>query len=63
MRLSRSQPCPETYDGRHGLSDVHGCCPYCCRQVDPPARMPEHVPVSELTDAYEQHYDPDWGGA
>lgn len=53
--------CPETYDGRHGLSDVRGCCPYCKQKYEPSARFPEHLPVSELSDAYGTFYDPDWG--
>ena len=53
--------CPETYNGFHGLSDIRGRCPYCRRQYEPPARMPEHLPVSELSDACGQFYDPDWG--
>jgi hypothetical protein len=54
--------CPETYDGRHSLSDPDGRCRYCRVTFERPARMPEHVQVSELTSAYGEHYDPDWDG-
>lgn len=53
-------PCP---DGaiRHGPLDVYGRCPWCGNKVDRAWPAPRRYPRSELSEAYERHYDPDWG--
>jgi hypothetical protein len=52
-------PCP---DGalRHGPPDSAGRCPWCRTQIEAPLPAPRSYAVSELTDAYGQHYDPDY---
>lgn len=54
-------PCPEAI--RHSIPDRLGKCMYCGRKIDvadpPPAQGT--VGVSELTEAYNEFYDPDHG--
>lgn len=55
--------CPETYDGWHGLSDKQGKCPYCKRKYEAKAPEPRKPQVkSELQEAYDAFYNPDYGG-
>lgn len=55
--------CPEGgYLGKHSPLDAYGRCNWCGRKVERTMPMPTILPVSELTEAYKQFYDPDWGG-
>lgn len=52
--------CPDGFS--HGPADGAGRCPWCERKIDHARpRTPEYEDVSELTLAYEQAYDPDFG--
>lgn len=46
---------------RHGPADGAGRCPWCGNQVDSALPAPRRYPRSELSQAYEEHYDPDYG--
>lgn len=56
-----SRRCPEAAYGEHGPADARGRCPWCGRKYVSAMPAPDSYPVSELTDAYDMHYDPDWG--
>lgn len=53
--------CPDSVNGLHGHVDVHGRCLWCGHKIGAAMAMPRIVGTSELTDAYRQAYDPDWG--
>lgn len=58
----RVDDCPARVYGMHGTIDRLGCCMDCGKRVDPPVPyVPQHFEPSDLTDAYEQFYDPDFG--
>jgi hypothetical protein len=46
---------------QHGPPDGTGRCPWCGNKVDSALRAPRRYPRSELSEAYERHYDPDYG--
>ncbi len=46
---------------RHGPLDGQGRCPWCGNKVDNAMPAPRRYPRSELSEAYEEHYDPDYG--
>jgi hypothetical protein len=54
-------PCPEAI--MHGPADRAGRCPWCGLRYDPPLGRPKlhHSVSSELTLAYDEFYDPDFG--
>lgn len=56
-----SRPCKEAMN--HGPADGKGKCPWCGLKIATamPAPDPSHRPTSELTEAYNEFYDPDWG--
>lgn len=58
--LDHPDPCP---DGalRHGPPDGRGRCPWCGHKVESALPAPRTYPRSTLSDAYEEHYDPDYG--
>ena len=51
--------CPEAFT--HGPPTGDGRCPWCDRVVAARAPRPASFPVTELTEAYGEHYDPDFG--
>lgn len=51
--------CPEALS--HGPADGRGRCPWCGRRYTSPAPRPDVSDPSDLTDAYELHFDPDYG--
>lgn len=53
------ESCTGSVTGTHD-ADRKGMCRWCSRKVEAAVPMP-HVPVSDLTEAYEYFYDPDWG--
>jgi hypothetical protein len=53
--------CPDSADGRHGLTDTAGKCPWCDRKVEAALPPPRKMPTSRLTEEYRRHYDPDHG--
>ena len=55
-------PCP---DGAfsHGPADARGRCPWCRCKVTSVMPAPRAYPRSELSEAYEEFYDPDYGAA
>jgi len=53
--------CPESVTG-HAQNDRSGKCCWCGKQIDPPVpRSNRGYGMSELTDAYNEFYDPDYG--
>ena len=55
--------CPETVYGQHD-EGRDGCCIYCRRRIGAPTPRPTHFlgGTTELDLAYDQVYDPDYGG-
>jgi hypothetical protein len=45
----------------HGPADGRGRCPWCGRKVTSAMPAPRAYPVSDLTEAYDEFYDPDYG--
>ena len=45
----------------HGPADGEGRCPWCRNVVTSALPAPRRYPRSELSEAYEEHYDPDYG--
>jgi hypothetical protein len=58
--MRRDEPCP---DGAlmHGPPDGAGRCPWCGIKVDSALPASLRYPRSELSETYEQFYDPDYG--
>jgi hypothetical protein len=52
--------CPES-TGPHGPADAYGRCPWCGTKYTSTAPRPEAFDETDLTDAYEEFYDPDHG--
>jgi hypothetical protein len=52
--------CPES-TGRHGPADAYGRCPWCSIKYTSTAPRPEGFDETELTEAYEEFYDPNYG--
>jgi hypothetical protein len=50
--------CPESVSG-HDNGDRNGNCTWCGKRVNSAIRRPEKFEVSDLTEAYETHYNPD----
>lgn len=50
--------CPEAI--MHGPADGSGKCPWCGRKYTVAVRVPIDFPMSDLTQAYGKHYDPDF---
>lgn len=46
---------------RHGPADGRGRCPWCGTKYTDVMPAPRAYPRSELSEAYEEHYDPDYG--
>jgi hypothetical protein len=46
---------------RHGPTDGQGRCPFCHKKIESAMPKPRHFPESELSEAYDQYYNPDWG--
>jgi hypothetical protein len=42
-------------------SGKDGRCVWCGIKLEAPVPAPRGYPVSDLTEAYEMFYDPDWG--
>jgi hypothetical protein len=45
----------------HGPADGKGRCPWCGNKVTSALPAPRSYPRSDLSEAYEEHYDPDHG--
>lgn len=59
MSMRLDSWCSEAF--QHGPADGQGRCPWCrTKHIDARPRAYDHEPVSELTLAYEQFYDPDF---
>lgn len=62
---SPTADCAESVSGHHSPLDARGHCDWCGRKVgaavSPPP--PSRYEVSELEEAYQEHYNPDWGTA
>lgn len=56
-----AKPCKDAT--RHGPADGAGMCPWCGLKVASAMPAPDRstFPTSDLTEAYNQHYDPDHG--
>lgn len=56
-----SKPCKDAI--HHGPADGKGKCPWCGLKIATamPAPAMSDFPASELTEAYNQFYDPDHG--
>lgn len=54
--------CAESVSGRHSPLDSRGRCSWCGRKVGDARPMPR-VPVSDLSLAYAEQFDPDWGSS
>jgi len=53
--------CPGSVTG-HAQNDRSGLCCWCGKRIDPPVPYaPRRFDPSDLTEAYEQFYDPDFG--
>jgi len=52
--------CPESVTGHDTGGREDGRCTWCRARIDGPAPRPDAFPVSDLTDAYGYHYDPDY---
>lgn len=52
--------CSGSVIGAHS-SDRSGRCVWCARQVEGPMPAPAGYARSDLTEAYDYFYDPDWG--
>lgn len=54
--------CPESL-GRHSPPSHSGRCTWCGGKAtdDPPPNKPAYPPMSDLTEAYEEFYDSDYG--
>lgn len=53
--------CPEAF--AHGPADAQGRCPWCGQRCEPPVSRPrgQRFEPSDLTEAYGEFYDPDYG--
>lgn len=54
-----AKPCQDAI--QHGPADGTGKCPWCGMKIATTMGRPPRVPVTELTEAYGEHYDPDYG--
>lgn len=54
--------CPESVSGHDEGSRRDGCCTWCGKKFKGSAPKADQYPVSDLTDAYGEYYDPDWNG-
>lgn len=54
---------PSCPDGalRHGPADGAGRCPWCGTKYQDALPAPSRYPRSELSEAYEEHFDSDYG--
>lgn len=53
--------CSGSVIGAHS-ADRTGRCIWCQQRVQPPVPQPPYDGSTELGDAYDYHYQPDWGG-
>lgn len=60
-RVYGMSECPKSVSGHDG-GDRVGKCSWCGKKVNPAVARPDSFDVSDLTEAYERHYDPDWDG-
>lgn len=52
--------CPQSVLGAH-QPEANGRCRWCGARCEQPTPRPPVMPVSDLTEAYRYHFDPDFG--
>jgi hypothetical protein len=61
MSKPKNKECPESISG-HDNGDRAGKCNFCGKKVNTTLPRPTGLPISDLSEAYAQHWDPDWDG-
>lgn len=60
MSSAETYGCSGSVSSAH-MADAKGKCSWCGRRVAAATPKPDRYDVSELTEAYGYHYDPDYG--